>query len=216
MPLLNNSKIKICGIKNIETLKCLIQNNINYFGLIFYKKSPRYVSYERALDLVNYSKNKNISSVGVFVNENIEYLNKILKKLNFNFIQLHGEENNQYIKDIKKNNKVKIIKVISVSTLNDIKKVEEYPNSDVFLFDYKPSKKELPGGNAKTFNWSLLRGIKIEKPWFLSGGININNINEIKNYTIPYGIDVSSGVEEKLGIKNNKKIVSLVNTYGSK
>ncbi len=213
---MNNSKIKICGIKNIETLKCLIQNNINYFGLIFYKKSPRYVSYERALDLVNYSKNKNISSVGVFVNENIEYLNKILKKLNFNFIQLHGEENNQYIKDIKKNNKVKIIKVISVSTLNDIKKVEEYPNSDLFLFDYKPSKKELPGGNAKKFNWSLLKGIKIEKPWFLSGGININNINDIKNYAIPYGIDVSSGVEEKLGIKNNKKIVSLVNAYGSK
>ena len=114
---MSNSKIKICGIKKIETLKCCIQNNINYFGLIFYKKSPRYVSYENALDLINYSKNKNISSVGVFVNENIEYLNKILKKLNFNFIQLHGEENNQYIKDIKKNSNIKIIKVISVNTL---------------------------------------------------------------------------------------------------
>ena len=213
---MNNSKIKICGIKKIETLECCIKNNINYFGLIFYKKSPRYVSYENALDLINYSKNKNISSVGVFVNENIEYLNKMLKKLHFNFIQLHGEENNQYIKDIKRNNNIKIIKVISVNTLEDFKKIIEYPNSDLFLFDYKPSKKELPGGNAKTFNWSLLRGIKIEKPWFLSGGININNINDIKNYAIPYGIDVSSGVEEKLGIKNNKKIVSLVNTYGSK
>ena len=213
---MNNSKIKICGIKKIETLKCCIKNNINYFGLIFYKKSPRYVSFENALDLINYSKNKNISSVGVFVNENIEYLKKMLKQLNFNFIQLHGEENNQYIKDIKKNNNIKIIKVISVNTLEDFKKIIEYPNSDLFLFDYKPSKKELPGGNAKTFNWSLLRGIKIEKPWFLSGGININNINDIKNYAIPYGIDVSSGVEEKLGIKNNKKIVSLVNAYGSK
>ena len=213
---MNNSKIKICGIKKIETLKCCIENNINYFGLIFYNQSPRYISYKNALDLINYSKNKNISSVGVFVDENIEYLNKMLKKLNFNFIQLHGEENNQYIKDIKKNNNIKIIKVISVSALEDFKKIIEYPNSDLFLFDYKPSKKELPGGNAKTFNWSLLRGIKIEKPWFLSGGININNINDIKNYAIPYGIDVSSGVEEKLGIKNNKKIVSLVNAYGSK
>ena len=213
---MNNSKIKICGIKKIETLKCCIQNNINYFGLIFYKKSPRFISYESALDLINYSKNKNISSVGVFVNENIEYLNKIIKKLNFNFVQLHGKENNEYINEIKKNHNTKIIKVISVSTLNDIEKVTKYPNSDLFLFDYKPSKKELPGGNAKKFNWSLLRGIKIEKPWFLSGGININNINDIKNYAIPYGIDVSSGVEEKPGIKNNKKIASLVNTYGSK
>ena len=213
---MNNSKIKICGIKKIDTLKCCIQNNINYFGLIFYKKSPRYISYESALDLINYSKNKKIFSVGVFVNENIENLNQILKKLNFNFIQLHGEENNQYIKDIKKNYKVKIIKVVSVSTLNDIKKVTKYPNSDLFLFDYKPSKKELPGGNAKKFNWSLLKEIKIEKPWFLSGGINMNNINDIKNYAIPYGIEVASGVEEKPGIKNNKKIVSLINTYGSK
>ena len=213
---MSNSKIKICGIKKIETLKCCIQNNINYFGLIFYKKSPRFVSYESALDLINYSKNKNISSVGVFVNENIEYLNKMIKKLNFNFVQLHGKENDEYIKEIKKNHNTKIIKVISVSTLNDIKKVTKYPNSDLFLFDYKPSKKELPGGNAKKFNWSLLRGIKIEKPWFLSGGINIDNINEIKNYVIPYGIDVSSGVEENLGIKNNKKIVSLVKAYGSK
>ena len=213
---MNNSKIKICGIKKIETLKCCIQNNINYFGLIFYKKSPRFVSYESALDLINYSKNKNISSVGVFVNENIEYLNKMIKKLNFNFVQLHGKENDEYIKEIKKNHNTKIIKVISVSTLNDIKKVTKYPNSDLFLFDYKPSKKELQGGNAKKFNWSLLRAIKIEKPWFLSGGININNINDIKDYAIPYGIDVSSGVEEKPGIKNNKKIVSLINTYGSK
>ena len=213
---MNNSKIKICGIKKIETLKCCIENNINFFGLIFYKKSPRYVSYEKAIDLINYSKYKNISSVGVFVNENINNINKILKKLNFNFIQLHGEENNQYIKDIKKNNNIKIIKVISISALEDFKKIIKYPNSDLFLFDYKPSKKELPGGNAKSFDWSLLRGIKIEKPWFLSGGININNINDIKNYAIPYGIDVSSGVEEKLGIKNNKKIVSLVNAYGSK
>ena len=213
---MNNSKIKICGIKKIETLKCCIENNINFFGLIFYKKSPRYVSYENALDLINYSKNNNISSVGVFVNENIEYLNKIIKKLNFNFVQLHGKENNEYINEIKKNHNIKIIKVISVSNLEDFKKIIKYPNSDLFLFDYKPNKKELPGGNAKKFNWSLLRGIKIEKPWFLSGGININNINDIKNYAIPYGIDVSSGVEEKLGIKNNKKIVSLVNVYGSK
>ncbi|MFL2510597.1 MAG: phosphoribosylanthranilate isomerase [Alphaproteobacteria bacterium] len=213
---MNNSKIKICGIKKIETLKCCIQNNINYFGLIFYKKSPRYISDKCALDLINYSKNKSISSVGVFVNENIEYLNMILKKLNFNFIQLHGEENDNYIRDIKKRNNVKIIKVISVCTLDDIKKITKYPNSDLFLFDYKPSKKELPGGNAKKFNWSLLRGIKIEKPWFLSGGININNINDIRNYAIPYGIDVSSGVEENPGIKNNKKIVSLVNAYDSK
>ncbi len=213
---MNKSKIKICGVKKIETLRCCVQHNINFFGLIFYKKSPRYITYENALELINYSKDKNISSVGVFVNENIEYLNKLNKKLNFDFIQLHGEENDKYINDIKKNNNTKIIKVISVGSSDDILKIKKYPNSDLFLLDYKPRKKELPGGNAKTFNWDLLKKLKIEKPWFLSGGININNINDIKNYAIPYGIDISSGVEESPGIKNNKKIVSLVSSYGSK
>lgn len=85
----------------------------------------------------------------------------------------------------------------------------------MFLFDYKPSKDELPGGNAKTFSWDLISDIKIDKPWFLSGGININNINKIKNYKIPYGIDISSGVEDKLGIKSNNKITSLLKFYGS-
>ena len=85
-----------------------------------------------------------------------------------------------------------------------------------FLFDYKPSKNQLPGGNAKKFDWGLIRDVKLDKDWFLSGGINITNINEIKNYVIPYGIDISSGVENEPGIKNNDKITSLVKLYESK
>ncbi len=81
----------------------------------------------------------------------------------------------------------------------------------MFLFDYKPVAKELPGGNSKKFDWKLLKNIKINKPWFISGGINANNIMQIKNYVIPYGIDISSGVEVKKGIKSNKKIESIVN-----
>ena len=88
--------------------------------------------------------------------------------------------------------------------------------SDAFLFDYKPSKDELPGGNAKSFNWDLIKNIKTNKPWFLSGGININNINNINKYAIPYGIDISSGVEVKPGIKSLKKIKSLVKFYETK
>ena len=85
----------------------------------------------------------------------------------------------------------------------------------MFLLDYKPSNNELPGGNAKKFSWSLLSDINLNKPWFLSGGININNINEIKNYATPFGIDISSGVEEKPGIKSKEKIFSLLENYES-
>ena len=95
-------------------------------------------------------------------------------------------------------------------------KIKEYPNSDLFLFDYKPSEKELPGGNAKKFNWSFLSELNIKKPWFLSGGINISNINKIKEYANPDGIDLSSGVEEAPGIKNTKMINRLFNKYYEK
>ena len=216
MPLLNNPRLKICGIKKLDTLRCCIENNIKFFGLIFYKKSPRNISIKKAIELTEYSKNRNILSVGVFVNEEIQYFNKLLKKIRFNYIQLHGLENNDYIKFIKKNNSIKIIKTISIKSKEDFKKIDKYPDADIFLFDYKPKKNELPGGNAKKFNWNLIKNLKIKRNWFISGGINIDNINDIKDYAIPYGIDISSGVEDKLGIKNNTKINKIIKHYGSK
>ena len=95
---MNKTKLKICGINNINTLQCCIENNVDFFGMIFYEKSPRHISFEKALNLLKYSKEKKFSSVGVFVNKNIEELNQILKKLTFNVIQLHGKEDNDYIK----------------------------------------------------------------------------------------------------------------------
>ena len=210
------SKIKICGIKSINTLNCCIENKVDYFGLIFYKNSPRYIKTDEALNLVQKSKNQNISSVGVFVNEKIDELNNLLKYLKIDNIQLHGSEDNDYIKYIKRKNEIKIIKVISVKNYDDIQKIKDFPNTDIFLFDYKPSNKELPGGNAKTFDWNLIKDINTGKSWFLSGGININNISKINNYANPYGIDISSGVENKPGIKSNEKITSLMKLYESK
>ena len=113
-------------------------------------------------------------------------------------------------------NSIKIIKNIAVNSKEDLLKIEKYPNADFLLFDYKPTEEELPGGNAKRFSWDLVKDIKTYKPWFLSGGININNINEIKNYAIPYGIDISSGVEASLGKKSISRINSLFQFYDSK
>ena len=210
------AKIKICGIKDISTLDCCIKNKVDFYGLIFYSKSPRNIKFEKALELVNYSQNKPICSVGVFVNEPINQMKQILNKLKVNYIQLHGQENSDYIAEIKKNHSIKIIKNIPIKSSKDFLNIKNYYNADILLFDYKPSQNELPGGNAKTFSWNLISNINVDKPWFLSGGINIHNINEIKNYSIPYGIDISSGVEDKLGIKSNYKITSLVKLYESK
>ncbi len=194
--------IKICGIQNEDTLLCCENNNISFFGMIFYPKSPRNISLENASLLQKKSEHLNINGVGVFVNKNINELEEIINNLKLSFIQLHGSEDEAYLKTLKKNN-VKIIKSISISNEEDFKEIYKYKSADYFLFDYKPLKNELPGGNSKRFDWNLLKNLQTDKPWFLSGGININNIQEILLDIKPFGIDLSSGVEKELGIKDN-------------
>ena len=194
--------IKICGIKTIETLLFCEKKNVNFFGMIFYSKSPRNISIDDAKKLQIYSKNLNINGVGVFVNFNIDNLKRYIDDLELKYIQLHGNEDGKYIDNIKKTG-VKIIKKISIKNDINLKELKNFNNADFFLFDYKPKDGELPGGNAKSFDWNILKDIKFDKPWFLSGGINLNNIHHIRSKINPYGVDLSSGVEKELGIKDN-------------
>ena len=100
-----------------------INNGVSYFGLIFYKKSPRYVNINLALKLLNHTKNKNISPVGVFVDESLSNIRDIIIKTNLNYIQLHGKEDNYYIKNLKNNFDLKIIKCLKIENKNDFKKM---------------------------------------------------------------------------------------------
>ena len=201
--------IKICGIQNEDTLLCCEKNKVDFFGMIFYPKSPRNIEIAKASKLQEISENLNIKGVGVFVNKNIGELEEIIHKINLKFVQLHGTEDETYIKNIKKIG-VKIIKTISIGNTNDLDKISNFKSADYILFDYKPLKNELPGGNAKSFDWNILKSLKINKPWFLSGGINTNNIEQILVDINPFGIDLSSGVEKELGIKDNEIINNLI------
>ena len=201
--------IKICGIKNQDTLICCENNSINFFGMIFYPKSPRNITIENAKKLNKISEKLNINGVGVFANKDINELEEIIKYVNLKFVQLHGSEDELYIKKLKKF-EVKIIKSISVNNEDDLKKINNYQTADYFLFDYKPKKNELPGGNSKSFDWNILKSLKTDKPWFLSGGINLDNIQRILVDINPYGVDLSSGVEKELGIKDNRIINNFI------
>jgi len=200
---------KICGIQSEHTLLCCEKNRVNFFGMIFYKKSPRNISFKNASKLQNISKDLNINGVGVFVNKDINELEEIIKNLKLKFIQLHGSEDEQYIKTIKKMN-VKIIKSVSISNKDDLKKIDKYVSVDYYLFDYKPLQGDLPGGNSKSFDWNILKNLETKKQWFLSGGINTNNIKQIIDDINPFGIDLSSGVEKELGIKDNHIINNFI------
>ena len=200
---------KICGIKNEDTLICCEDNSVDFFGMIFYPKSPRNISIEDASNLQKKSENLNINGVGVFVNKNINEIEDIIKKVRLKYVQLHGSEDEEYIKTLKRIG-VKVIKSISISNINDLRNISNYNSSDYFLFDYKPMKNELPGGNAKSFNWNILKNLNTNKPWFLSGGVSIKNIQEILNDINPFGVDLSSGVEKELGIKDNHIINNFI------
>ena len=200
---------KICGIKNEDTLICCEDNSVDFFGMIFYPKSPRNISIEDASNLQKKSENLNINGVGVFVNKNINEIEDIIKKVRLKYVQLHGSEDEEYIKTLKKIG-VKVIKSISISNINDLRNISKYNSSDYFLFDYKPMKNELPGGNAKSFDWNILKNLNTNKPWFLSGGISTKNIQQILNDINPFGVDLSSGVEKELGIKDNHIINNFI------
>ncbi len=204
---------KICGLKKRESLICCEENKVDFFGMIFYEKSPRNITFDEAKILTDLSKDLKIKPVGVFVNHNISELKKIISSLNLKYAQLHGDENQIYVDEIKKEFNLKIIKKISIRTAPDLNKINNYKNIDYLLFDYKPNNNELPGGNSKSFDWKLLKGLKFDLPWFISGGINETNIKNIKNLLNPNGIDLSSGVEESKGIKSNNKINNLFNKF---
>ena len=204
---------KICGLKNKESVICCEKNNVDLFGMIFYEKSPRNISFKQAENLVNLSSDLKIKPVGVFVNHNINDLKKIILSLDLKYIQLHGDENQIYIDELKNEFAIKIIKKFSLKKKQDLKKINNFNNIDYLIFDYKPEKNELPGGNSKTFDWNLLKDKTIALPWFISGGINETNIKKIQKLINPNGIDLSSGVEQSKGIKSNQKINNLFKVF---
>ena len=204
---------KICGLKNKGSLICCEENKVDLFGMIFYEKSPRNITFNQAKKLTDLSKELKIKPVGVFVDHNIKDLKKIILSLDLKYIQLHGNEDQSYINEIKKQFGLKIIKKISIKNSSAINNVNIYKNIDYVLFDYKPKTNELPGGNSKSFNWNLLKGLKIDLPWFISGGIDESNVKNIQNLLNPNGIDLSSGVEELIGIKSNIKINNLFRKF---
>ena len=204
---------KICGLKNKESVICCEKNNVDLFGMIFYEKSPRNISFKQAENLVNLSSDLKIKPVGVFVNHNINDLKKIILSLDLKYIQLHGDENQIYINELKNEFSIKIIKKFSLKKKQDLNKINNFNNIDYLIFDYKPEKNELPGGNSKTFDWNLLKDKTIALPWFISGGINETNIKKIQKLINPNGIDLSSGVEQSKGIKSNQKINNLFKVF---
>ncbi len=206
-------KIKICGLFRQEDILAVNEALPDYVGFVF-AKSRRQVTKEMAQSL---KKNLDpaIQVVGVFVDAPIEEIVELKKQHIIDVIQLHGNENQQYIRNLKSKTGCEIIKAVSVKTWEDIKKAQIL-DADFLLLD------QGPGGTGRNFSWDIVTQWQTggkgqprekthprEKPFFLAGGVDADNLSQAMKVGSPYGIDVSSGVETN-GLKDKDKILEIV------
>ncbi|RXR19163.1 phosphoribosylanthranilate isomerase [Flavobacterium amnicola] len=194
-------KLKICGMKYPNNILETAQLKPDYLGFIFYEKSPRY--FYGGLPTINPS----IQKVGVFVNASLEEILAKIKQYDLQIIQLHGNESPEFCHLLKHINTT-IIKVFAVDDAFEFSQIYPYESvCDYFLFDTKGKN---PGGNGTSFNWQLLQQYPSKKPFFLSGGIGLEDIEKIKQLNLPiHAIDVNSKFESLPGLKNRQQLILL-------
>lgn len=203
-------KIKVCGNRDLEQLKELSGLGINYGGLIFYEQSPRYVLEKLGSEEVK-ELGLSIEKVGVFVNASEDEIMKQMDHFGLDLVQLHGDETASFCDRISQHFRViKAFRIADFDTNIDwlVKEYDEV--CDYYLFDKGSA--GLYGGTGEKFNWKLLENSIIGKPFFLSGGISVNDAASLKKFKHPffYGVDVNSRFETEPGIKDMKKIKDFV------
>jgi phosphoribosylanthranilate isomerase len=194
-------RLKVCGMRDKENIAEVSAIGLDYMGFIFYRTSPRYVGDNFVMPEIS----SPINRVGVFVNESNDMILDKIRKYSLDFAQLHGNEPVQQCEELKDLG-VKIIKVFSVDDKFDFNTTKAYaPVSGFFLFDTKGANY---GGNAKSFNWAVLKKYNQQVPFFLSGGINPGNskaIHSLKGMNL-HAADINSGVEVSPAVKDPDKV----------
>jgi phosphoribosylanthranilate isomerase len=202
-------KLKICGMKYSENILEVGALLPDYMGFIFWEKSARY------FDGIIPELPKSIKKVGVFVNATLENILEKIERHDLQAVQLHGDESVEFCENLKKNipNLIDVIKVFPILDTFDFAILKSYDNvCDFFLFD---TKGQLPGGNGTTFDWKVLENYPSTKPFFLSGGIGIDELEDVKQVlktNLPiYAIDLNSKFEVEPGLKNIELLSSFKN-----
>ena len=205
-------KLKVCGITQARQLKQLDELGVDYAGLIFYERSVRYVLNKlKSKDVQQMSLS--LQKVGVFVNASQEDITTQVELYGLDLVQLHGDETPAFCSHISNN--VTVIKAFRITQRNEqnidwmVKPYEEY--CDYYLFD--TNRKNAYGGTGEKFDWKVLNENKINKPFFLSGGIGVNDIEKVKAFEHPffYCVDVNSKVEIAEGIKDINMVREIAN-----
>ncbi len=198
---------KICGINDPVAMQTAVENGADMIGLIFYPPSPRNVSAEQAEELLR-DLPSGIDRVGVFVNPETDFLDQILAKARLDLLQLHGDETPDRCRALSIYFGLPVIKAFKVSEKTDLDAARDYEDIvDWLMFDAKPPKDaKLPGGNAVSFDWTIMQNARFQRPWMLSGGLTPENLAEAVERSGAAAVDVSSGVESAPGKKDPDRI----------
>ena len=201
--------IKICGITNLKDAKVSLREGADAIGFIQSKKSERFVSSE-TLRIIKKGIGINFLTIPVFVNPSSDEVVNFLNIFPNSILQFHGDEEEEFCKSFNK----RYIKAINVSNQEDLMNdLKRYKDSYAYLLDSGDSQNR--GGTGKTFDWKLIPKLLSNKI-IVAGGLDLNNINVLLDTIIPFGVDVSSGVESKKGVKDHSKLdkfIKLVKKY---
>ncbi len=200
-------EIKICGIGESHALDAVINGGADHFGLIFFEKSPRNVSLDKARSLKAHAAGR-ISAVAVTVDASDERLDAIVDAARPEMLQLHGSESPQRAAQVRKRYGLPVMKALAIREAADLDRISGYLGiADRFLFDAKPPEgSQIPGGNGVAFDWEIMDHLPENVPYMLSGGLDAGNLREAIAKSGATAIDVSSGVESAPGKKDVEMI----------
>jgi len=202
--------VKICGLTTPEGIDAALASGADMLGFVFFEKSPRHVSFETARKLSAHVGAR-ATKVALTVDANDATLAALIAELKPQMLQLHGKEDAARVFDIRTRFGLPVMKAISLAGAEDLSQIPAFAKvADWLLFDAKVADAALPGGNGQAFDWRLLAGFKLDKPWLLAGGLTAENVGEAIKAARAPGVDVSSGVESARGVKDAGKIAAFI------
>jgi phosphoribosylanthranilate isomerase len=199
---------KICGLSTEEAVLAASDGGAAYLGFVFYPRSPRAVTPERAAQLCA-GISAGIARVGLFVDADDRVIEAALTVAPIDILQLHGGESPERVTEVKRRFGRPVMKAVAIAGLEDALSAARYEDvADILLFDAKPPLRPdaLPGGNGLAFDWALIADRRWRAPWMLSGGLTAELLPEAVRISDAEAVDVSSGVESSPGVKDIGKI----------
>lgn len=203
--------VKICGLSTEASLDAALAAGADMVGFVFYEKSPRHVPLAIAAKLAERA-GRRAAKVLLTVDAEDALLAALIGAVQPQILQVHGSETPGRIGAVRARFGMPVMKAIRLAKASDLAEIERFETiADFLLFDAKPApEKGLPGGNGNAFDWSLLSHVKPKKPWLLAGGLDVLNVAEALDKTHAPGVDVSSGVESAIGVKDEAKIEAFI------